>query len=508
MSNKPRYRIDREIGRGAFGVVYLAHDNLLRRSVALKVMTIPDALSPGDRERLVDRFHREARAAAGMSHPNVVTIHDIARSGDRHFISMEYLEGSTLASAMKDGRLETGRALEIAREALAGLEHAHARGVVHRDVKPDNIFIEAGGRVKLVDFGLARVQAATTMTSVGAVMGSPGYISPEVVDGRHVGPRSDVFSFGVVLYEMLTGERPFGPDTPFESFASVVHRVVSERPAPPSSINASVPPDLDAFVLRCLEKDPASRFADAGEAGRGLASLRGLEGVVPPAAPGEGAVTGIEAAQTVERYRDDRPSGVMAESLVEGWEAPAAKRRWVRFAAGAAVAAMVAVGIALALVLIGGGGGQSSVPNLINLSAKQARRQLAEAGLEVGAVTEGFSYDIWKGKVMRQMPGAGTAVQAGTTVDVVISLGQDVVQVPDVSNQPMKTARQTLESFGFKVKLEKAYDPAVPAGNVIRTRPGAGTLKDRGHEVIMVVNTPSAAGERQRVVGERPGRGG
>jgi len=173
----PRYKIEREIGRGAFGVVYLARDNLLRRDVALKVMSIPDGLTEDEKQHLVDRFYRETRAAAGLSHQNVVIIHDISKAKDRHFISMEFLEGVPLSEVISGEPMPLGQAIQVADQVLAGLEYAHSREVIHRDVKPDNIFLSGSDGVKLVDFGLARVQASTTITQSGTVMGSP-VISP------------------------------------------------------------------------------------------------------------------------------------------------------------------------------------------------------------------------------------------------------------------------------------------------------------------------------------------
>lgn len=179
----PRYKIEREIGRGAFGVVYLAHDNLLRRNVALKVMSIPDGLTEEERLHLVDGFYREARAAAGLSHANVVIIHDISKAKDRHFISMELLEGEPLSEVISGEPMPVARALRVADEILAGLEYAHSREVINRDVKPDNIFLLEGDGVKLMDFGLARVQASTTITQSGTVMGSPGTSLPRSSTG-------------------------------------------------------------------------------------------------------------------------------------------------------------------------------------------------------------------------------------------------------------------------------------------------------------------------------------
>ncbi|MBU1670321.1 MAG: serine/threonine protein kinase [Actinobacteria bacterium] len=291
----PRYKIEKELGRGAFGVVYLARDRVLGRPVALKVLTVPEGISEAEREHLLNRFAREARAAAGLTHPNIVIIHDVSRSRDRHFISMEYLEGQPLSAAIEEGT-SVPRAFAIADQVLAGLEYAHSRDVIHRDIKPDNIFLLSGDRVKLVDFGLARVQSSSTLTKTGTVVGSPGYISPEIIAGKRADTRADIFSFGVVLYEMLTGERPFGPSEEDDSLLNVIYRIVSDDPPPPSSLRGDLPQGTDELVAGCLAKDPEMRYGSASEVRYSLASLAGDSGLALPAAPEpEGAPSSARA---------------------------------------------------------------------------------------------------------------------------------------------------------------------------------------------------------------------
>ncbi|MFH1150924.1 MAG: protein kinase [Actinomycetota bacterium] len=299
----PRYKIEKELGRGAFGVVYLARDRVLGRPVALKVLSVPEGISEAEREHLLNRFAREARAAAGLTHPNIVIIHDVSRSRDRHFITMEYLDGQPLSAAIEEGT-SVPRAFAIADQILAGLEYAHSRDVIHRDIKPDNIFLLPGDRVKLVDFGLARVQSSSTLTKTGTVVGSPGYIAPEIVAGKRADTRADIFSFGVVLYEMLTGERPFGPSEGDDSLLNVIYRIVSDDPPPPSSLRGDLPQGTDELVAGCLAKDPEMRFGSAAEVRNSLASVAGDSGVALPAAPApEGVVPSSARAWFGRHYR-------------------------------------------------------------------------------------------------------------------------------------------------------------------------------------------------------------
>lgn len=500
----PRYRVEREIGRGAFGVVYLARDNVLGRSVALKVLSVPEGLGAEEKAHLVERFHREARAAARLSHVNIVTIHDISRAGERNFISMEYLEGQPLSRVISGEPLPLDRAVSIAGQVLAGLDYAHSRDVVHRDIKPDNIFILRDDAVKLVDFGLARIQASTTLTGSGIVMGSPGYIAPEVVQGRTADARTDIFSFGAVFYEMLTGVRPFGPSTPDESLVQVIYRIMSEEPPPPSSLNPRVPTALDEITQRCLAKDPETRFQNARdirnslqhEAGGVAGDENGSGARVPVEADEKTDTTAMASSPTLldDREREAAPVTNITESVVVGWEAGSAVRggrsRRVRRSLWAA-AMVLGAGLAVLILLLFlyPKSTATEVPNLINLGASQAGRALDKAGLRKGNVSEGFSYDIWKGKVMRQMPGAGTEVERNSTVDFVVSLGQDVAQIPDVVNMQADVAERTLRNFGFTVRRESGYRAGVQVGHVFEERPAAGTLKDSGFEVTIMINS-------------------
>ena len=508
----PRYKIDREIGRGAFGVVYLARDNLLRRNVALKVMSIPDGLTDDERQHLIDRFYREARAAAGLTHSNIVTIHDISKSKDKHFISMELLEGQPLSDLAGGEPVSIPRALKIADEALAGLEYAHSHEVIHRDVKPDNVFLLDGDRVKIVDFGLARVQASTTITQSGTVMGSPGYIAPEVIDGKHADKRTDVFSFGVVLYEMLTGVRPFGPSDAFESFVRVIYRIMSEAPAPASSINPDVPPGLDAVLARALDKDPDERYQDAGEMRKAIAAVaEGIDLAVEPAAverkgrpkkaeettresPGTGALQealtiGDSEPGAYGREDASRTAVLKFQEELDGEQGkrPGGKRK-AALVSGAALLVIAAIAVILIFTLGVINSSEVKVPNVVNLDKAVAVKAIQRAGLKTGKVEDKFAYDIWRGKVATQKPGAGTAVPRNSSVDLEVSIGSKVAQVPDVVGQPRDQAVQTVTAFTFKPKVVNGYSETVPVGSVISTKPAPGTLKASDEIVTIVVN--------------------
>jgi serine/threonine-protein kinase len=254
-----RYDVVAEIGRGAMGVVYRAVDPMLERTVAVK--TINMALDPGEMEHYEKRFTIEARAAGGLNHPNIVIIYDIGRSGDLAYMAMEFLEGRELKELIAGNELTADRSLDIVALVADGLAYAHAHEVVHRDVKPANIMILNDGRVKITDFGIARMRTADVRTQTGVVLGSPRYLSPEQVLGKRCDARADIFSLGVILYEMVAGQAPFnGIDV-----NSLMFQIVNFTPPPPSSINPALPAMLDLIIAKALAKNADERYAGIAE---------------------------------------------------------------------------------------------------------------------------------------------------------------------------------------------------------------------------------------------------
>jgi serine/threonine protein kinase len=260
-----RYEILAELGKGAMGVVYRANDPMLSRTVAIK--TINMSSDPQEVAEYEARFYQEAKAAGGLNHPNIVTIHDIGKSGNVVYMAMEYLEGEELRTLMKAGEpLPVARAVEIAAQVAEGLAYAHQHGVVHRDVKPANIMILHSGPAKITDFGIARMRTAEVRTQTGVVLGSPRYMSPEQVAGKRAEPRSDIFSLGVIFYEMLTGKPAFTGD----DITSVMYQILNVVPPAPSTINPGVPQVVDFIVAKALAKTPEDRYQDAAELARDL----------------------------------------------------------------------------------------------------------------------------------------------------------------------------------------------------------------------------------------------
>ncbi len=409
------YRIIKEIGRGAMGRVYLAYDEVIQRHVAIKELILPEGIDEEERREAVERFKREAQAAGRLSHPNIITIHGVEEEDGVPFIVMEYLEGTTLGQALNSGPLGTEQAVSIASQILNALHYAHQRDVVHRDIKPDNVFILYDGRVKVADFGIARVTGSSTMTQVGTVMGSPGYMSPEQVRGERTDARTDIFACGVILYEMLAGLNPFASG----DLTSVMYKVVHEDPPP----LPSAPPYLQAIVSKAIAKDKEARYQDAEQMNRDLLAGR------PPEVTSPGTVVlPTSASETVHLAPEPaqpsgtviRPGGSAAPALTT---VPARARRFKAPVLAALVAALVLVlggGAILAVLLLSSS--QVTVPDLVGVDASDAASLLEKAGLSMDE--EEVSYSGYAdGEVVSQVPAAGQKVEKGSRVKVEVNRG-------------------------------------------------------------------------------------
>jgi serine/threonine protein kinase len=295
-----RYRIVRELGQGAMGVVYLADDELLQRPVALKTMRLPDDAE--ERTHLEGRFRQEAKAAGGLNHPHIVTVHDLGREGDWLYIAMELLQGPELRELILAGGPPLEQALELGAQVALGLATAHERGIVHRDVKPANIMVMPGPHAKIMDFGVARMQASEVKTQTGLMLGSPKYMSPEQVEGRPLDHRSDIFSLGAILYEMAAGRPPF--EAP--ELANLLFAIVRTEPPAPSQFNPAVPPELDRIVARALSKDVRGRYQDARELARDLQQCRAALND-RPGGRADPPVVPVPALSESDRYAATQP---------------------------------------------------------------------------------------------------------------------------------------------------------------------------------------------------------
>jgi hypothetical protein len=462
------HRIIQEIGRGAMGRVWLAHDDVIKRNVAVKELILPETISPEEKQEAIDRFRREAQAAGSLSHPNIVTIYGVEEADGIPFIVMEYLQGSTLAQLLQLGPLSLDRATDIMAQLCEALAYAHAHQIVHRDIKPDNLFVLMDGRLKVTDFGIARVLGTSTVTQIGTVMGTPGYMSPEQVKGERVDWRSDIFSSGVLLFEMLAGRNPFEADSP----TSVMYKVVHEDPPPLHAFNPSLPPHLQAVITRACAKDRDARYQDALEIKRDLAGtapgtvLLASPPTPPPFAPPVQPFTAppmpekkiVRATPSYKPPAPPPPPPIAPYSPPVGHAAAAKNRHLSR-------PALIGLIVAIVLMLAGGvvaiilatssskpdTSSKVTVPDLEGSTWEQAQSLAQEAGLAIEK-SEVVSSMYTAGEVISQTPDPGQELAKGDTVKVEIAKAgkgnngddTDTKQAKDLSAEALINATSIL----------------------------------------------------------------
>ena len=453
-----RYRVVGRLGSGGMAEVYLAHDDVLDRDVALKVMSGRYA----DDEEFVERFKREAQSAAALSHPNIVSIYDRGESEDgTYYIAMEYLAGGTLKDRiLQRGALPPETAVAVALQIAEALQAAHRSGVVHRDIKPHNVLVTASGDVKVGDFGIARAASSSTMTKTGSILGTAHYISPEQAMGEPVGPQSDLYSLGVVLYEMLTGVLPYDAETSI----GIAMKHVNGRLVPPVEVNPEVPKGINAITVRLLAKEPEDRYADANELIRDLERV--LDGLEP-----------LAMSETQVMRRVTSPSAAPTRAFPSPpLQGKRERRRW-----------LPALLFLLLLALLGGAAyvattgmlqpdtekeeaAAVTAPDLIGKTIEQARQ---ESGGAYGTFeNQRVESEEPVGTIVAQDPAAGETWQENADIYVDVSDGKEV---PDITGQSRNEAKQSLEGAGFKVDEETETSSAVGEGYVIRQDPQGGT---------------------------------
>jgi beta-lactam-binding protein with PASTA domain/predicted Ser/Thr protein kinase len=501
-----RYRVISRLGTGGMADVFLAEDQQLGRKVALKLLHRRFAEDPD----FVERFRREAQAAAGLQHPNVVSVYDRGSFDGTYYIAMEYLPGRSLKQLIREeAPLEPIRAIDITIQILKAARFAHRRGVIHRDLKPHNVIVDDSGHAKVTDFGIARA-GASDMTETGSIMGTAQYLSPEQAQGHPVSAGSDVYSVGVVLYELLTGRVPFDG----EAAVTIALKHVAESPPPPRMINPAISPELEQVVLWSMNKDPADRPTDAdqlitaleqcramlsGGGGQHTASMAAVAfawmgadpvpiaaGVVPEVPPtiyntatGTGNGTGSFVSPPIEDRRRRRPSPWLWALLV-------------------------------ALLLAGGGVAaylltrpvKSVVPTAINQSLNNATALVQNAGFSVAIIDESSSLKV--GTVFRQDPQPGVKADQGSTVTLTVSQGLGNAVVPTVVGLTRAAAQRAIKAASLKVRFDTETSNTVPAGDATRTNPGAGTQLPVGSLVTLFISSgrgqvsvPDVRGETQ-----------
>ena len=477
-----RYRILRKLGTGGMANVYLAEDEVLGRRVAIKIL---DDRHAGD-DQFVERFRREAKNAASLSHPNIVSIYDRGEAEGTYYIAMEYLDGRSLKELIvARGPAPVHVAVDYARQILAAIRFAHRHGIVHRDIKPHNVLVDGEGRLKVTDFGIARA-GASQMTEAGSIIGTAQYLSPEQAKGAPVDQTSDLYSVGVVLYELLTGVVPFSGDTPVE----IAMKHLSAIPEPPSVKRAEVPRDLDLVVMRALAKDPAERYHSAEEMDGDLRRVsRGV--AISPAT--EEAATAIisrppPTAVTELTSRTREPVPYAPPAAYYDYDQPRRRAVWPWFVALLFVAAAVVGGYFLYDQIQDqlSGSKTVAVENYLQTREIDAVKRIREIGLKPNPVRQPNA-KVEETFVFAQTPKAGERTQKGNFVTLYVSSGPPKTDVPSVVGESLDRALSDLRDANLRWRVVRV-DSDEPEGQVVSQAPTAGASVDEGSRVTLRVS--------------------
>ena len=544
-----RYQVIERIGTGGMAEVYRGRDELLGREVAIKVLS--ERFSRD--KSFIERFRREAQAAANLNHPNIVSLYDYGSDHGTYFIVMEFIEGRTLGDLIRDeGPLMPERAAEIAADVAKGLERAHTSGLVHRDIKPGNIMITNTGETKVTDFGIARAlgsESEATMTQAGMVIGTASYLSPEQAQGNPVDARSDVYSLGCVLFEMLTGGPVFAGDTPL----SIAYKHVREQPQPPSARNREVPRSLDAITMKALAKNPDNRYSSASDMNDDLQRfLSGQRVLATPLMATETMVQRPVGGTAVMTTADDEDEGarrglwyalltllILALLGIGGYflinnmlgeettEVPEVLGMRERAARQTLEDAGFEVGVErqaserpkgkvfeqdpaagegleegeLVTITVSSGPATVDVPDLIGLTENQAGNRLEDEGLRLGEVTQEPSDEIEEGRVTSQSVPEGTPVETGSVVAIALSSGPEPAIVPGVIGFTEEAAIAAIEGAGLVPVVDRSPSEEQPEGIVFAQDPDEGFVTSPGEEVVIAVSEGSAAEPMPTVTG-------
>jgi beta-lactam-binding protein with PASTA domain/predicted Ser/Thr protein kinase len=473
-----RYRIIRKLGSGGMANVYLAEDQELGRRVAIKILNERHA----NDEQFVERFRREAKNAAGLSHPNIVSIYDRGEAEGTYYIAMEFLDGRSLKELIiARGPAPIHVAIDYARKILDALRFSHRNGIVHRDIKPHNVIVDAEGRVKVTDFGIARA-GTSQMTEVGSIIGTAQYLSPEQAKGAPVDQTSDLYSVGIVLYELLTGKVPFTGDSSVE----IAMKHISAIPEPPSSLRPDLPEDLDLIILRALAKTPEERYPSAEEMDKDLARV--AQGLGVSRETEEAATQILSRSQLTPATMVAAPPRPPAEVLYEYEQPRRGRPVWPW---------LLVLLLLLAAALTGwfvyqqvrdelADAGTVGVPYLIDLRETQAVGQVLDAGLEPNVIREA-NPDVEAGFVFKQNPTFGAKADAGDTVDIYVSTGPPQTEVPDVIGQSRDEAVAALARADLEAKIVEVYSEKEP-GTVTGQNPRGGEKVKVGTRVQINVS--------------------
>ncbi|OHW62645.1 serine/threonine-protein kinase PrkC [Andreesenia angusta] len=486
-----RYEIMEKIGGGGMAEVYKAKCKLLNRFVAVKVLR--DQFINDD--EVMSKFKREAQSAASLSHPNIVNVYDVGVQGNINYIVMEYIDGKTLKDVIKEkGRLETEEVVRISTDIAEALKAAHLNGIVHRDIKPHNIMITKDNRVKVTDFGIARAATSSTITNTGSILGSAHYISPEQARGGFVDMKSDIYSLGVVMYEMTTGQLPYNGDSPI----TVAIKHIQEEPKDPSEVEPSVSKELEAIIKKAMTKDQSMRYANTTEL---LMDLKKVGGAgVSGGASSETMNSDIMDSRTQilpvidEEKLEQSKAGKEVKKKAAVPKKPKEKPKYSKKVTALAVilSLLLVSTVAMGYLYSKGmfGGGEVAVPSVVGMTESEATRELENAGLVIKVKGAEFSDEYEEGQVTRQSPEEGLNLKEGATVDVYLSKGPEVeeILVPSLLGESLERAKSIIEENELELgDVLYEYSPE-SEGTVISQTPRANKNVEKGATVDLIVS--------------------
>ncbi len=480
-----RYKLTERVGLGGMAEVYRAEDNVLGRTVAVKVMLPQYAADP----TFTKRFRQEAASAANLQSPYIVSIYDWGLDGETYYIVMEFLRGTDLKTAIKErGAINQRKAAEIGSQVAQALSVAHAGGIIHRDIKPQNIMIQPDGNIKVMDFGIARAGDAG-LSQTATVLGTAHYVSPEQAQGKELTGASDIYSLGVVLYEATTGKLPFdGQDA-----VSVAVKQVNELPAPPSTINPNIDPALEAIIMKAMEKDPERRFKDASEmrhilndylAGRPINLGDDISGLKTQVMGGVAPVNGTAVMNPVGGANGDAGRTTVNKAYAADANDEGKKKSKRNVVIGVVVALLAVIGIVAAAMALGGNQEMFNVPDVSNKPIAEARSELQAAGFTIGTETEVYNPDVEAGNVVSTDPAAGVQAAKGSSVNITISKGTEQVTVPDLRGMSADEAQRVLASYGLNGQQgDTVFSDDVEENRVAQQDIAAGTTAYKGDTI-------------------------